>query len=230
MNAAVETEAKIRYAVAIDTGGTFTDVTLFDRETGQIWTAKTPSTPSDPSVGFMNGIQAAIGKASLEATELAQVFHGTTVATNLILEGKGADVGLITTGGFKHVLEIGRQDIPRRANLFAWIKPTRPVLPERIHEIPERVDIEGNVLVTLDETAVRKAARDFKARGVNAVAVCFLNSFVHPAHEERTAEIIREEHPDALVSISSDVLRVFREYERSIATVLNVYVMPAVSR
>ena len=230
MNAAVETEAKIRYAVAIDTGGTFTDVTLFDRETGQIWTAKTPSTPSDPSVGFMNGIQAAIEKASLEATELAQVFHGTTVATNLILEGKGADVGLITTGGFKHVLEIGRQDIPRRANLFAWIKPTRPVLPERIHEIPERVDIEGNVLVPLDETAVRKAARDFKARGVNAVAVCFLNSFVHPAHEERTAEIIREEHPDALVSISSDVLRVFREYERSIATVLNVYVMPAVSR
>ena len=230
MNIAVEPKNNLRYAVAIDTGGTFTDVTLFDRKTGCIWTAKTPSTPSDPSIGFMQGIEAAVEKASFKATEIAQIFHGTTVATNLILEGKGAEVGLVTTSGFKHVLEIGRQDIPRRANLFAWIKPTRPVLPERIHEIPERVDIDGNVLVPLDEDAVRRSARDFKKRGVDALAVCFLNSFVHPSHEERTAEIIQEEHPDALVSISADVLRVFREYERSIATVLNVYVMPAVSR
>jgi N-methylhydantoinase A len=229
MNAAIDS-IDMRYAVAIDTGGTFTDVTLFDRESGRMWTAKTPSTPSDPSIGFMNGIEAALEKASLSAGDLAQVFHGTTVATNLILEGKGADVGLVTTAGFKHVLEIGRQDIPRTANLFAWIKPIRPVLPQRIHDVPERVDIDGNVLVALDEDAVRRAARDFKARGVGAVAVCFLNSFAHPAHEVRTAEILRDELPDALISISADVLRVFREYERSIATVLNVYVMPAVSR
>lgn len=230
MNAVSEVESAMQYAVAIDTGGTFTDVTLFDRESGRMWTAKTPSTPADPSVGFMNGIKAALQKASLEAADLAQVFHGTTVATNLILEGKGAEVGLLTTAGFKHILEIGRQDIPRRANLFSWIKPIRPVLPERIHEVPERVDIDGNVLVALDESAVREAARDFKARGVDAVAICFLNSFAHASHEARTAAIVREEHPTALVSISSDVLRVFREYERSIATVLNVYVMPAVSR
>jgi len=229
MNAAIDS-IDMRYAVAIDTGGTFTDVTLFDRESGRMWTAKTPSTPSDPSIGFMNGIEAALEKASLSAGDLAQVFHGTTVATNLILEGKGADVGLLTTAGFKHVLEIGRQDIPRTANLFAWIKPTRPVLPQRIHDVPERVDIDGNVLVALDEEAVRRAAQDFKARGVDAVAVCFLNSFAHPAHEVRTAEILREELPDVLISISADVLRVFREYERTIATVLNVYVMPAVSR
>ena len=219
----------MRYAVAIDTGGTFTDVTLFDRGSGRMWTAKTPSTPADPSIGFMNGIAAALENAELAADDLGQVFHGTTVATNLILEGKGAEVGLLTTAGFKHVLEIGRQDIPRRANLFSWIKPTRPVPPERIHEIPERVAIDGDILVPLDEDAVRIAARDFKARGVGAVAVCYLNSFVHPAHEERTADILREELPSALVSISADVLRVFREYERSIATVLNVYVMPAVS-
>ena len=219
----------MRYAVAIDTGGTFTDVTLFDRDSGRMWTAKTPSIPADPSIGFMNGIAAALENAELAADDLGQVFHGTTVATNLILEGKGAEVGLLTTAGFKHVLEIGRQDIPRRANLFSWIKPTRPVPPERIHEIPERVAIDGDILVPLDEDAVRIAARDFKARGVGAVAVCYLNSFVHPAHEERTADILREELPSALVSISADVLRVFREYERSIATVLNVYVMPAVS-
>ena len=219
----------MRYAVAIDTGGTFTDVTLFDRGSGRMWTAKTPSIPADPSIGFMNGIAAALENAELAADDLGQVFHGTTVATNLILEGKGAEVGLLTTAGFKHVLEIGRQDIPRRANLFSWIKPTRPVPPERIHEIPERVAIDGDILVPLDEDAVRIAARDFKARGVGAVAVCYLNSFVHPAHEERTADILREELPSALVSISADVLRVFREYERSIATVLNVYVMPAVS-
>ncbi|MEL0020259.1 MAG: hydantoinase/oxoprolinase N-terminal domain-containing protein, partial [Rickettsiales bacterium] len=156
MNALPESDG-MRYAVAIDTGGTFTDVTLFDRASGAMWTAKTPSTPADPSQGFMNGIEAALRKASLEATDLAQVFHGTTVATNLILEGKGAEVGLLTTAGFKHVLEIGRQDIPRTANLFSWLKPTRPVLPERIHEIPERVAIDGTVLVSLDEAAIRAA-------------------------------------------------------------------------
>ena len=220
----------MRYAVAIDTGGTFTDVTLFDRDAGRMWAAKTPSTPEDPSTGFMNGISDALEQAGLSPTDLAQVFHGTTVATNLILEGKGAIVGLLTTEGFKHVLEIGRQDIPRRANLFAWIKPERPVPPERILEIPERLDGAGNALVALDEDAVRAAARRFRVRSINAVAICFLNSFVDPRHEVRAGEIVREEHPEALVSLSSDVLRVFREYERSIATVLNVYVMPAVSQ
>ena len=228
MNASLDV-GDMRYAVAIDTGGTFTDVTLFDRESGRTWTAKTPSTPADPSIGFMNGIAAALENAELAPDDLGQVFHGTTVATNLILEGKGAVVGLLTSSGFKHVLEIGRQDIPRRANLFSWIKPTRPVPPERIREIPERVAIGGDILVPLNEDAVRAAARDFKKQGVGAIAVCYLNSFVHPNHEERTADILREELPGALVSISADVLRVFREYERSIATVLNVYVMPAVS-
>ncbi len=219
----------MRDAVAIDTGGTFTDVTLFDRDSGRMWTAKTPSTPQDPSAGFMNGISAALEQAELSPRDLSQVFHGTTVATNLIFEGKGAEVGLLTTAGFKHVLDISRQDIPRRANLFAWIKPKRPVPPERILEIPERLDAKGGVLTALDEPAVRSAARRFRERGVDAIAICFLNSFIDPKHERRTGEIVREEHQDALISLSSDVLRIFREYERSIATVLNVYVMPAVS-
>lgn len=220
----------MRFAVAVDTGGTFTDVALFDRDSGRLWTAKTPSTPDDPSRGFMNGIHAVLQQASLAPQELSQVFHGTTVATNLILEGKGAEVGLLTTAGFKHVLEIGRQDIPRRANLFAWIKPQRPVPPERILEIPERLDVHGNVLTPLDEEAVRQATRSLRSRGIGAIAICFLNSFLAPQHEQRAAELVREEHPAALLSLSSDVLRLFREYERSMATVLNVYVMPAIAR
>jgi N-methylhydantoinase A len=220
----------LRYAVAIDTGGTFTDVTLLDRDTGQSWNAKTPSTPDDPSRGFMTGIGLAVEQAGIAPAALGQVFHGTTVATNLILEGKGADVGLLTTAGFRHVLEIGRQEIPRRANLFSWIKPTRPVPADRIFEVTERVAADGSVLTALDPETVRTAARTLKERGINAIAVCFLHSFANPAHEQQTRDLILAEHPDALVSISSDVLPLVREYERSMATVLNVYVMPAVSR
>lgn len=220
----------LRYAVAIDTGGTFTDVTLLDRETGQSWTAKTPSTPDDPSRGFMTGIEEIVAQAGVPAKALGQVFHGTTVATNLILEGKGAEAGLLTTQGFRHVLEIGRQDIPRRANLFAWIKPTRPVPADRIFEIPERIGADGAELTALDEVAVSDAARTLRARGINAFAVCYLHSFANAEHERRTRELILEEHPEAMVSLSSDVLPLVREYERSMATVLNVYVMPAVSR
>ncbi len=220
----------LRFAIAVDTGGTFTDVTLFDRQTGQSWTAKAPSTPADPSIGFMDGIASALTQAELTPEDLAQVFHGTTVATNLILEGKGAKVALLTTAGFQHVLEIGRQDIPRNANMFAWVKPKRPVPPEQVFEVPERLDLDGNVLEALDTEAVRRIARDLRAQGIDAIAICFLHSFTEPKHERQTRDIILEEHPDALVSLSSEVLRVFREYERSMATALNVYVMQAVTQ
>ena len=220
----------LRYAVAIDTGGTFTDVTLLDRDTGQSWTAKTPSTPDDPSRGFMTGIGLALEQAGISPADLGQVFHGTTVATNLILEGKGAEAGLLTTAGFRHVLEIGRQEIPRRANLFSWIKPTRPVPADRIFEVTERTAADGSVLTPLDPETVCLAARELKHRGITAIAVCFLHSFANPAHEQQARDLILAEHPEALVSISSDVLPLVREYERSMATVLNVYVMPAVSR
>ena len=220
----------LRYAIAIDTGGTFTDVTLLDRDTGQSWTAKTPSTPYDPSRGFMTGIGFALEQAGISPADLGQVFHGTTVATNLILEGKGGETGLLTTAGFRHVLEIGRQEIPRRANLFSWIKPTRPVPADRIFEVTERTAADGSILTPLDPETVRLAARTLKERGIGAIAVCFLHSFANPGHEQQARDLILAEHPDALVSISSDVLPLVREYERSMATVLNVYVMPAVSR
>lgn len=216
-------------AVAIDIGGTFTDITLLDRASGAVWNAKTPSTPDDPSRAFMTGIGQALELARLSPQALGHVFHGTTVATNLILESKGAKAALLTTSGFKHVLEIGRHDIPRKANMYSWVKPRRPVPPERIHEIAGRLDPDGREIAALDEAAVRAAARAIKAEGVNAVAVCFLHSYANPAHERRAREILGAELPGALVSISSEVLPVFREYERSMATILNVYVMPAVS-
>ncbi|MBM3525709.1 MAG: hydantoinase/oxoprolinase family protein, partial [Alphaproteobacteria bacterium] len=215
--------------VGVDTGGTFTDVTLLDPSTGRIVTAKTASTPRDPSLGFINGIADVLAKAAGDAGAIARVLHGTTVATNMILEGKGAVAGLITTMGFRHVLEIGRQDIPRRANMFWWRKPARPVPPERIFEVGGRVAPDGGEIEPLDEDAVRAAARALKAEGVAAIAICFLHSYTSDAHERRAEAILREEHPAALVSRSSEVLPVFREYERSMATILNVYVMPVVS-
>ena len=222
-------DTRARVIVGIDTGGTFTDVTLLDPATGRVWTAKTPSTPSDPSQGFGNGIAEVLKVSNLTGADIARVLHGTTVATNLILEGKGARAALITTDGFKYVLEIGRQDVPRRASLFAWVKPKRPVPPEHIFEVAGRVGPDGRELAPLDEAAVREAARAIRAQGIGSIAVVLLHSYANPAHERRVAEILTEEIPGALLSLSSEVLPVFREYERSMTTILNAAVMPVVS-
>jgi len=122
-------------AVAVDIGGTFTDITLADQATGRQWRAKTPSTPADPSQAFIAGVLLALADAGAQPSNVSRALHGTTVATNLILEGKTARTALVTTEGFRHVLEIGRQDIPRHANLFAWVKPKRPVPPARVLEV-----------------------------------------------------------------------------------------------
>ncbi len=215
--------------VGIDTGGTFTDITLLDPATGRVWNAKTPSTPDDPSRGFGNGIVEVLKTAGLEGAEVARVLHGTTIATNLILEGKGAPAALITTTGFKYVIEIGRQDVPRRASLFAWVKPKRPVPPEHVFEVGGRIGPDGAELQPLDEAAVRAAVAAIRKEGIGSVAVVLLHSYANPAHERRVATILAELLPDALVSISSEVLPVFREYERSMTTILNASVMPVVS-
>jgi N-methylhydantoinase A len=216
--------------VAIDIGGTFTDIALQDLATGQSWTAKTPSTPHDPSEAFLTGLHLAVRAARRDAAEIGRVLHGTTVATNMILEGKAARAALITTEGFRHVMEIGRQDIPRAANLFAWVKPKRPVPPSRILEVPGRIAADGSELQPLDEDAVRHAAARCRAMGVQAVAVCLLHGYANPDHERRVAAILRAElPPEVAVSASTEVLPVIREYERSLAVVLNAQVMPAVS-
>jgi N-methylhydantoinase A len=218
-----------RVIVGIDTGGTFTDVTLLDPETGRVWTAKTPSTPDDPSQGFGAGIAEVLKVSGLHGRDIARVLHGTTVATNLILEGKGARAALITTAGFKYVLEIGRQDVPRLANLFSWVKPKRPVQPEHIFEVAGRIGPDGRELQPLDEAAVRRAANAIGAQRIASIAVALLHSYANPAHERRVGDILREALPGVPVSLSSDVLPVFREYERSMTTILNATVMPVVS-
>src|SRR5262249_53546658 len=145
------------------------------------------------------------------------------------LEGKGARTALLTTRGFRYVLEIGRQDVPRRASLFAWVKPKRPIPPERIFEVDGRMDPDGRELAPLVEGGVRELARAIVAQGIGSIAVSLLHSYANPEHERRVAEILLEEIPEATISLSSVVLPVFREYERSMTTILNASIMPVIA-
>jgi N-methylhydantoinase A len=216
--------------LAIDVGGTFTDITYADAETGATWVAKTPSTPSDLSRGFITAVRKVLGQAGRTPPDVLRVFHGTTTATNAILEGKTPPTALVTTAGFKFVLEIGRHDIPRHGNLYGWSKPARPVTPDHVYEVTERLDADGSVLAPLDEAEARQVARRLAQAGVPAVGVVFLHAYANPAHERRMAAILAEEYPGVLISLSSEVLPQFREFERSMATALNAAVMPPVSR
>ncbi len=217
------------YALAIDVGGTFTDVVLSNLDTGAIHLVKAPSTPSDPSQGFMEGLSKVLDESGIDGASLRRIFHGTTIATNAILEGKGTTVGLIVSDGFKYVLEIARQGMPRLVSNHVWVKPERPVPPERIFEVAERIDFTGETVVPLDEEAVLRSARHFAAAGIDSIAISFLHSYADSANERRARDLVMAGHPQAQVSLSSEVLPVFREYERAMTTVLNAYVMPQVS-
>lgn len=219
------------YNISIDIGGTFTDVVVQDVESGALWTVKTPSTPDDLSRGFIAGVRRGMERAGAAPDEILRLFHGTTIATNAVIERRPASVGLLTTAGFKYVLEIGRHDIPRGNNIYGWVKPERPVPPNRIFEARERLDRSGEILTPLDEDDCRTAAAAFRDMGVEAVAVCFLYSYANDAHERRAGEILREALGEGVpVSLSSEVLPQFREFERTVATALNAYVMPRVGR
>ena len=179
--------------MAVDIGGTFTDVVVQDTDAGELWTTKTPTTPSDFAEGFMTGVRLGLSHADAAPGEVLRLFHGATIATNAVIERRPATVGLLSTKGFKYVLEIGRHDIPRGNNIYAWMKPERPVPPNRIFEVSERLDRTGNVLTKLSEDDCRAAARALREMQVEAVAVCFLYSYANDAHEQRAAEILREE-------------------------------------
>ena len=217
------------YALAIDVGGTFTDVVLLNLATGELRLHKTPSTPDDPSRGFIAGISRILDANGVAYSQVRRIFHGTTIATNAVLEGKGTPVGVLVSEGFKYVLEIGRHSMDRMANPHVWVKPERPVPPERVLEIPGRTAFDGSVLADLDEDAVRSATARFRSEGIESIAVSLTHSYANPAHERRTRELVMEKLPSAHLSLSSEVLPVFREYERTITTVLNAYVMPRVS-
>ena len=218
------------YALAVDVGGTFTDIVLCNLETNAQSVHKTPSTPDDPSVGFMTGLAEILGANDVSADDLTHVFHGTTIATNSVLENKGAPVGLLVTTGYKYVLEIARHGTPRLANPNTWVKPERPVSPRDCLEVRERTAFDGEILQPLDESDVRRAGQHFARAGVTTVAIAFLHSYANPANERRARAILAKELPGVPVSLSSEVLPVYREYERAITTVLNAYVTPRVSR
>ena len=221
-----------RWRAGVDSGGTFTDVCLFDEETGRTVVWKVASTPSDPSQGIVEGVSQAMAQSvpddAQPASRIGYFGHGTTVATNALITQRGARVGLVTSQGFGDLLEIGRQKRPSLYDLFAD-KP-RTLVPRHLRmEVPERLLHNGHVEVPLDEEAVRKAARSLRDAGVSAVAICFLYSFVNPEHERIARQIVEAEMPDAFISASHEIAPEFREFERLSTTVVNAYLGPVMA-
>ncbi len=219
--------------MGVDTGGTFTDVVAFDEDSGEVVTTKTPSTPADPAQGFMDGIRKVLARLGDGGTgeDVTAVCHGTTVATNLLLEGKVERLGFVTTEGFEFLLEIARQSVPDGyGNSYFWVKPPRIVPADLVRAVGGRLDHRGAELRPFDEAGARAAARFLRDRGVTAVGVCFLHAYANPAHEQRMRAVLAEEHPGAVVSISSEVLREYREYERAMTTLVDAAVKPRVGR
>jgi N-methylhydantoinase A len=219
------------YRLGVDVGGTFTDILLISEETGATHRAKTASTPDDQSVGVLRGIERACADAGVTMAEIAEVFHGTTVATNAILEGKGARVGLVTTDGFRQVLQIARSFVPGGlAGWIIWPKPEPLAALEDTVEVRGRIGSDGSVVAALDEDDVRAKLRVLAKQGIEALSVSLINSYANADHERRVGEIAAEELPGIAVSLSSSVLPELREYERTITTVANAAVQPQVAR
>jgi N-methylhydantoinase A len=219
------------YRLGVDVGGTFTDVLLVDERAGSTWRAKTSSTPHDQSVGVLHGIDKVCEQAGVDRAVIAHVLHGTTVATNAILEGKGATVGLVTTEGFRQVLQIARSFVPGGlAGWIIWPKPEPLAALEHTVEVPGRIASDGSVVRDLDEDAARAQLRRLRDAGIEALAVSLINAFANDAHERRVGELAAEELPGVPVSLSSRVLPELREYERALTTVANGYVQPQVAR
>ncbi|HUC58694.1 MAG TPA: hydantoinase/oxoprolinase family protein [Streptosporangiaceae bacterium] len=218
-----------RLRIGIDTGGTFTDVVAYDEVTGELAVTKTPTTPADPSTGFIEGLVKVLGQLGTGPEAIAAISHGTTIATNQLLEGETGTLGFITTEGFEFMLEIARQSVPDGyGNSYFWVKPPRIVPPDLVRTVGGRLDHTGAEVRPFDEAGAVTAARWFRDHGIDTLGVCFLHSYANPEHERRMAAILAAEHPDAVVSISSQVLREYREYERSMTTLLDAAVKPRV--
>lgn len=214
-----------RYIVAVDIGGTFSDLVSLDRETGELRHAKVPSTPPT----FIEGVIDALNKVGLDPPEMAVFKHGSTIATNAIIERKGARTALVTTEGFRDILGAGRADRTDHFDLSAIERP--PLVPRRdVLGVRERVDYEGTPVVPLDEASLARAVDLLAKRDIEAVAVVYLNSFMNPEHEFRTVEAIREALPEAYVCCSYDILPELKEFERTSTTTVNAYIGPIVDR
>jgi N-methylhydantoinase A len=220
-----------RIRVGIDTGGTFTDVVALDEVSGRLVTTKTPSTPANPADGFLAGIEKVLELLEgATGDDVSAVSHGTTVATNQLLEGKVDRLGFITTEGYDAMLEIARQSVPDGyGNSYFWVKPPRIVPRDLVRSVGGRLDFTGAEVRPFDEDGAREAAHWFRERRVDTLGICFLHAYADSGHEERMREILAEEHPDAVVSISSEVLREYREYERAMTTLVDAAVKPRLS-
>jgi len=219
------------YRLGVDVGGTFTDLLLLDEDSGRFWRHKTPSTPHDSSVGVMNGVNAICDSANVKPSDIDVFLHGTTVATNAVLEGKGARVGLVTTEGYKQVMQIARSLVP--GGLAAWIVWPKPEPLARLEdtvEVKGRMDAFGKEVRPLDEADVRTQLESLKGNGVEALTIALMNAYLNGAHETRVAEIAAEVLPGVSVSLSHEVLPEMQEYERTLTTVANASVRPVVSR
>src|ERR1017187_3629643 len=202
--------------IGIDTGGTFTDVVAYNEITGELTVTKTPTTPADPADGFIAGLTKVLGLAGDDPAAIAAVSHGTTIATNQLLEGKVGRLGFITTEGFEFVLEIARQSVPDGyGNSYFWVKPDRIVPADPVRTVRGRLGHAGGGPRPFDEAGAADVARWFRDRGVDTLGVCFLHSYANPDHERRMAAVLARGHPRAVRSLSSEVLREYREYERS---------------
>lgn len=218
-----------RWRIGFDIGGTFTDFILADAQAGSIRLHKCLTTPADPSVGALAGLAEVTEAAGIALSDVAEILHGTTLVTNAIIERKGAPLGLITTQGFRDLLEMGTE---QRYDIYDLFLRYPDLLVARRHrlEVPERVDREGRVVTPLDEDAVERAARRLAAAGAQAVAICFLHSYANPAHERRAAEIVRRTAPELSVSVSSQVVAELWEYQRTVTTCANASVQPLMDR
>ena len=213
------------FKIGVDVGGTFTDVFLLNETTGQLAVHKVASTPEDPSKAIIQGVSEILRIQGIAPDQVTYLAHGTTVATNAIIEQKGGKVGLLTTQGFRDLLEIGRQTRPKLYDLYLDYPP--PLVPRDLRlEVRERVLHTGEIFLRLDEQSVEDQIQKLKGNGVDAVVICLLYSYLNPRHEARIKELVRKAMPDCYLSVSHEVLPEFREYERLSTTTLNASLMP----
>jgi N-methylhydantoinase A len=223
--------AAARLRIGIDTGGTFTDIVSVDVVSGATEVTKVASTPANPAIGLLRGVNKILAASGATTESVAGLVHGTTVATNALLQGEINSLGLIVNAGFRHILEIARQSVPEGyGNSYFWVKPDRIVPLQFVREAGGRLDFRGRELRPLDEASVREAARYFRDHGVRAIGICLLHSYANDTHERRAAEIVMEEYPDATLSLSCVVLPEYREYERAVTTLVDAFVKPHMER